>query len=223
MKPTSAEDICNLSLDLLKQSPISSIKTPVTNTEFIMSRWYDTVRMSALRAHPWKFATKRVTLTPNLSTPPPFGFTYAYDLPNDFIRMITMGDDYLGDLKIERVLENGQLLTPSGSGGIMPNDSQNNATLFFRYVYDCTDVNKFDQCFANYFALRLALKLAAKFSISVALGRDIKALMEEAEVEAKTVNGQDSPVKRIQNSRLLTKRRGLPGGIYASKYTVFES
>jgi hypothetical protein len=219
-RPNADVDICNLALDHLKQSPINSILTPVTNTEYIFKRWYDTVRMAALRAHPWKFATKRITLTPT-GTTPPFGFAYAYNLPSDYIRMISIGDDYLGDLRLTHVIENGQILTPSGSSA--QTDTGDASTLYLRYVYDCVDVNKFDPLFIAFFALRLAVKLAPKFAISAALGRDLSAQLLEADSEAKAVNGQDAPIRRIQQSKILTKRRGLPGGIFATKYTIFDS
>ena len=226
-KPSAPEDICNLTLDHLKQRPIASITTPGTDTEFIMQRWYDVERMAALRAHPWKFASKRRTLTPNLNTPPPFGYTYAYDLPSDYIRKITIGDDYLGDLHVEHVIENGQILTPSGSSAAFPNtegnDPNNTSTLYFRYVYDCTEVARFDALFVKYFALLMAIDLAPKFAISTALKTQLERNFGELDCLARAVNGQDAPVKRIQQSKILTKRRGLPGGIFASKYTVFDS
>ena len=67
------------------------------------------------------------------------------------------------------------------------------------------------------------MKLAPKFAISAALGRDLSAQLLEADSEAKAVNGQDAPIRRIQQSKILTKRRGLPGGIFATKYTIFDS
>ena len=227
MRPSAVEDICNLSLDLLKQAPVNSLLSPVTNTELIMSRWYDIERMSALRAHPWKFATKRVTLTPNPATPPPFGYSFAYDLPNDYVRMVSIGDDYLGDLRLSHVIESGQILTPAGSSAAFPNivngDPEDTHTLFVRYIYDCTEVAKFDPLFVKFFALQMAVDLAPKFAISAALGKDLASMFLEVSTMAKAVNGQDAPIKRIQQSRLLSKRRGLPGGIYASKYTIFDS
>ena len=219
-KPSADVDICNLALDHLKQSPINSITTPISNTEYIFKRWYDTVRMAALRAHPWKFATKRITLTPT-GTAPPFGFAYAYNLPSDFIRKISIGDDYLGDLRLTHVIENGQILTPSGSSA--QTDTGDASTLYLRYVYDCVDVNKFDSLFIAFFALKLAIKLAPKFTISPQAKRELKDDMIDVETEAKAVNGQDAPIKRIQQSKILTKRRGLPGGIFATKYTIFDS
>ena len=220
MKPSSSVDTCNLTLDFLKQSPINSIDTPITTTEYIMARWYDMERMAALRAHPWKFATKRALLTPNLSTPPPFGFAYAYDLPNDYIRKLTLGDDYLGGLRLAHVIEDGQILAPSGNTGSASTDS---TTLYFRYIYDCTDVNKFDSLFVKFFALQMAVDLSTKFAISASLMRNLGTMFEEVNTLARAVNGQDAPIKRVQYSKLLTKRRGLPGGIYASKYTIFDT
>ena len=114
-RPTAKEDICNLSLDYLKQSPLNSITTPVTNSEYIFARWYDIERQAALRAHPWKFAMKRATLNPDPITTPLFGYLYAYDLPNDYIRKVSIGNDYNGDLKQEIEIENGQILTSGGS------------------------------------------------------------------------------------------------------------
>ena len=220
-KPAGPEDICNLSLDLLKQSPITSITTPTVTSEFIMQRWYDVERMAALRAHPWKFASKRVLLFPNPATPPPFGYAYAYDLPADYIRKISIGDDHLGDLRMEHVIESGQILTPSGNSA--QSDSNNGTTLYLRYVYDCITVGQFDSLFIKYFALLMAVDLAPKFAISTALGKELKDQLALIDIEAKAVNGQDAPVKRIQQSKILTKRRGLPGGIFATKYTVFDS
>ena len=219
-KPSSSVDMCNLSLDFLKQSPINSIDSPITTAEYVMARWYDMERMAALRAHPWKFATKRVLLAPNLSTPPPFGFAYAYDLPVDYIRKLTLGDDYVGGLRLAHVIEDGQILAPSGNTGSASEDS---TTLYLRYIYDCTDVNKFDSLFVKYFALLMAVDLSTKFAISASLARNLGVAFEEINTLARAVNGQDAPIKRVQYSKLLTKRRGLPGGIYASKYTIFET
>lgn len=219
-RPTSPVDICNLALDELKQSPIKSISTPVSATEQICARRYDAVRQESLMAHPWKFAIKRITLTPNASTTPPFGYAYAYDLPNDYIRRVTIGDDYLGDLSRDFEIENGQILAPTGTAtGASGTDP---LTLYFRYIYDITDVAKFNPLFVAYLVLKLAVRMSNKFAISNQLKAAIKDDFKDCETEAKAVNGQERAPKRIQKSRLLTKRRGLPGGIWASKYTIFD-
>lgn len=216
-RPTAPVEICNLALDELKQNPINSIDTPVTGNEYTCRRWYDPTRAECLAQHPWKFATIRTTLTPDVNATPPFGYAYAYNLPVDYIRLVTIGDDYLNDLKREYEIEDGQLLSPSGTA------STDATTLYMRYVFDATEVTKFSPLFVKYFYLQLALNMATKFSTSTAIKQQIRDEFKDIEMQAKAVNGQDRRPKRVQYSRILTKRRGLPGGIFASKYTIFDS
>lgn len=277
-RPTAKEDICNLSLDYLKQSPLTSITTPNTNSEYIFSRWYDIERQSALRSHPWKFAIKRATLTPDPITIPPFGYAYAYDLPNDYIRKVSIGNDYDGNLKQRIEIENGQILAASGSddnwslqsnpaspaiaswssashyvagnevvySGFVyvcstPNTNQqpdinpgswqqvttpNSAnivptTLYLRYVYDMQIVAQMDPLFLKVFALGMAIDLSPKFSVSATAVDRLMKVFEELDTEARAANGQDSPPKRIQQSRRLARRRGYQYNIYAGTQTVF--
>jgi hypothetical protein len=214
---TSPVDICNLALDELKQAPIQSITTPKTDAEYICARNYDNVRREALMAHPFKFAIKRIQLSPNATKTPPFGYLYAYDLPVDYIRMVSVGDDYIGDLRGEREIEDNCLLAVSGD--VIFDGSTKNV----RYIYDVVDVTKFSPLFVTYLRLKLAVRMSNKFSVTQAIKKGLKEDFRDCETEARAVNGQENRIKRIQFSRTLTKRRGLPGGIYASKYTVFGS
>jgi len=218
-RPNCPEDICNLSLDYLKQSPIKSITTPVTNTEFIFARWYDIKRQAGLRAHTWKFAIKRTILNPNTSTPPPFGYLYAYDLPSDYIRKVTIGNDYHGNLKQEIEIENGQILAEGGEDAV--SDTGNGDSLYLRYIYDCTSVAKMDPLFISFFSLGMAIELSAKFSVAATAVDRLMKTFETIDCEARTVNGQDNPPKRIQQSKRLAKRRGYQTSIFAGDYTVF--
>lgn len=213
-RPTSEVDICSLSLDILKQGNIQSIDPPGTPTERICARWYHMTRQECLAAHPWKFATIRTILAASATTPP-FGYTYAYDLPNDYIRMVSVGNDYLGDLSQQREIENGQILFSSGV-------TSGDTTLYLRYIYDLTQVTNFSPLFIKYFILQLALNMCSKFSISASARRDILGEFNMVQAEAKAVNGQENKIKRIQTSKILTKRRGLPGGVFASPYTEFQ-
>lgn len=213
---TSPVEICNLALDMLKQAPINSIETPVTQSEYVMARWYDTVRQECLRSHPWKFAITRAVLTPDLSATPPFGYAYAYNLPSDYIRLISIGDDYIDNIKRLYEVENYQLLLASSD------DTTDGSTIYVRYLYDATEVTKFDPLFIMYLTLQLALNLVNKFSISTAIQQKLEAAYLDVETKARAVNGQDKGPKRIQRSKILTKRRGLPGGVFASKYTEFS-
>lgn len=213
-RPTSAVNICSLALDILKQGAIQDIAVPQTTTEKICARWYDMTRQECLAAHPWKFAIKRDILTPD-GTAPVFGYTYAYNLPNDYIRMVSIGDDFLGDLSRQREVENGQILLDAGT-------DTDGTSVQIRYVYDITSVTQFAPLFIKYFVLQLALNMCNKFSISATARQQILSEFNMVQAEAKAVNGQENKIKRIQNSRILTKRRGMPGGVFASPYTIFD-
>lgn len=215
--PTSPVDICNLALDDLKQLPIKSIITPQSNTEQVCARNYDVTRRECLFSHPWKFAITRIQLTANPSTTPLFGYAYAYDLPIDYIRLVTVGDDYIGDLRTAFEIESNQLLAVAGD--VVFDGTTKNV----RYMRDVEDVTKFSPGFITYFRLKLAIRMSNKFNVSTQIKAGLKEDFSDAQTEARAVNGQESKIKRIQSSRTLMKRRGLPGGLYASAYTKFDS
>lgn len=213
-RPTSPVDICSLALDILKQGAIQSITPPTTTSEKIAARWYDMSRQEALAEHPWKFAIKRAIWTPD-ATAPVFGYTYAYNVPADYIRLISVGDDYLGDLSRAREVENGQILLTAGT-------ASDGTSVQIRYVYDFTNVALMPPLFIKYLVLKLALNMANKFSIGSTARKDIFEEFGLVQAEAKAVNGQENKIKRIQVSKILTKRRGMSGGIFASPWTIFE-
>jgi hypothetical protein len=221
----SPVDVCNLALDDLKQRPITSIVTPVSDTEYVCARNYDNTRREALFAHPWKFAITRVQLTPNPNTVPLFGYKYAYDLPNDYLRMISVGNDAYGNSLIrEREVESNQILNGVQEPWAEDDDSgcSNSPTLDLRYMRDVTEVTQFSPGFLTYFRLLLAIRMSNKFSTSATIKKGIMDDFEEVQTAAKAINGQENRIRRIQVSRVMMKRRGLQSGAFASKYVVFD-
>lgn len=206
--PTAPVDICNLSQDLLKQEPITSIDTPSDPAETIYARWYDPCRRALLRAHTWNFAIRRRVLTPT-GTAPAFGYSDAYNLPNDYLRLASIGDDSLGDFRRDYEIEDGQLLMTNDAGD-----------LNLRYVYDLTTVTKFDALFVDLLALYQAVRLSNKFNISSSLKTELKADFKTAWANAMTIDGQERPPVRIQTSKLLARRQGMRTSNNA-KFVVF--
>lgn len=199
---TSKADICNLALDHLGQQdsedPVTNIDTPETQTEVICARWYDVTRCMLLRKHPWNFAIKRAVLTPT-GTAPAFGFTHAFNLPNDFLRFLTLDDPNSLDPVIETSyqMENNQLLLNSVDG----------ASLNLRYISDFEDVPQMDALFVDAFAIRMALRMAFKFSASNTDIQRLEQLDRDILAAAKAIDGQERPPLRVERSRALTFRR----------------
>lgn len=204
--------ICNRALRLLKQANISSIASPTTAAENICADTYDDSRLALLRLHPWNFAIKRTTVTANV-TSPTFGWENAYDLPNDFVRLLTIGDDSIKELRDKFELENGQIL---GSDLTTTTDS----TINLRYIFDVTDPVKFDATFVRALVYLLALDMAFAFSVSKTIYDRIEVGYEKAMAQAVAADGQERPPTRIQKSKWLRARRQRP--IVADKFTRFD-
>jgi hypothetical protein len=209
---TSDVDICNLALDLIsEEGRVVDIQTPATDQARVCSKWYDITRRQELRAHPWNFARKRDVLTLS-STSPLFGYPNAYNLPLDYIRLMFIGDDRRDHFRRNYIIENNQLLI----------DNSNANSINLGYVYDITDVAQFDPLFIQQLVLKLALNLAYKFSLKNTVIRRILDIYVQAKREAKAVDGQESPPKRVQRSKFLAARRNHASSV-ANPILLFDS
>jgi len=200
----SKADICNLALDHLGQQdsedPVTNIDAPATQTEVICSRWYDVTRCMLLRKHPWNFALKRAILTPT-NTAPLFGYTRAFNLPNDFIRLATLEDSSTLDpyFKTDYQLESNQILL----------DADESSSMNLRYVSNFEDVTKMDALFIDALAVRMALRMAFKFTASNTDIQRLEQLDRDILQAAKSIDGQERPPIRVERSRALTSRKVL--------------
>lgn len=192
-KANSQVDICNLALDHLNQTAITDIDDPKNRVEEICSRWYDNVRLACLRNHPWNFATKRAQLAA-LSTGPLFGYDNAYQLPSDYIQLVSIGEDNYERLK-DYEIEDGKLLI---------NES---GPLNVRYIYDVISIAQMDPLFIDYFAAELALRLAIPVTGNNQNIARLIPIVAQFGPKAFSKNGQESPVRRIERSRFKQARR----------------
>jgi len=208
MAVNSKTDICNLASDLLSASIVSDIDNPSDANEAIFERWYDQSRKKALREHPWNFAAKRLIIAAS-STAPAFGYTVAFPMPNDFIRLLTIeSDDGVQILTDSYQFESGNVLLSSDA-----------TSLRLRYIYDIEDVSKFDAMFVDYLALTLALSVAYKITQSGGVVERINQLLQQHGAMAKAVSGMERVPTRIQRSRTRAARMG--NGINVSHRIIF--
>jgi hypothetical protein len=94
--------ICNKALDLVGEPPIIAIDDN-TRAGRLCKKNFDLGLDYVLSLHPWRFARKRVVISPMTATPA-FGFDNQYQLPSDMLRhfIITTGSNVpLEDYKIE--------------------------------------------------------------------------------------------------------------------------
>ena len=187
----SQTEICNLALLRLGAPPITNI-TDLTKTAIALNSNYDTVRDIVLRDHPWNFATKRVSLA-RIGTAPAWGFSYAYQLPSDCLRVIgiqdpnaTYNDDI--DPAMGFKIEGDHLLTDE-------------ETVYLKYIYRATIAGEYDSRFVSAFASRLAAEVAYYITGSSGLKEQ---MMKEYSFEiagARSIDAQENPADAVEDSR----------------------
>ena len=101
----STVEICNGALNQLGATTILSLTEDSKNARLCNSR-YTQVRDALFRSHPWNCLQKRVQIAAD-TTAPAWGFTYAYTLPADCLRLLKILD-YDSNYKVEgrKILSN---------------------------------------------------------------------------------------------------------------------
>ena len=190
MAITSQTDICNLALDLLSAGTVNDTETPTTATESLLNRWYDQSRRKVLREHPWNFAIKRQELAAS-ATAPAFGYSAAFPVPADFVRLLRLDSSdgqSLGHTEYE--VENGSILINTDA-----------TSLRLIYIYDITDVTKFDPMFVDLLAYEVALSVAFKVTESNTAIQRVAELQKSRGAMARAIDGQERPPHRREVSR----------------------
>lgn len=208
---TSKVDVCNLAMDHIGGGIIVKIDTPETEQEKKCARWYDVTRRALLRAHPWAFARARAILSRN-TTAPTHGWADAYNVPTNLLRLHFIGDDSVADLKNNYVFEGRQILMDNSGG----------ASIDIGYTKDEEDVTKFDALFTDLLAVEIAWRMTFAFTLKPSLKRELRESRNELRIEAKAVNSQERPPRRVQRSKFIEARRRLTSNV-AGPNTIFRS
>lgn len=142
-------DVINVALQRIGATPIVALNdgTPSANAADDV---YEAIRDDLLRCHPWNFATKRKKLAQS-ATAPVFEFDYAYPLPSDWLRTISVHNNDAGYgtflYRMEEVNNQRAIVTSSDS-------------VWIRYVYQVTDPNKMSSDFREALSFSIARDLA---------------------------------------------------------------
>lgn len=165
--------ICNLAMQRLGARAITALDQDIVEAREC-NRVFEHARDSELRDHPWSFARVRVELAA-LSTDPIFGYAKQYQLPADYLRMLTETD------QLDWQIEGRSILTDDGS------------PIQLVYLKRVTDPNEFDALYTDLLVSRIAMDTAEKITqsnskIQIAAERytDVKKI-------AKKVNAFERP------------------------------
>ncbi|PDT71736.1 hypothetical protein CO683_00830 [Bradyrhizobium ottawaense] len=159
-------------------------------------------RDELLRSGVWNFAVTRIQLG-QMAAEPVFGWTYAYALPSDCERVVSVHDNADGTgavpYKIESVLQ----VDGSYVNAIVTDAS----AIYLRYCRQITDPNLMTASFRQMLILRMAKIFAISIAKSNPLFQALDAELKDVKASGRSVDGQeDYPEQRPEGSWASSRR-----------------
>lgn len=166
-----------------------------------ISSMFDHVYKSEMRTHVWSFTIKRAALAA-LTTVPAWGYSYEYQLPSDYLRLLQVDeiftgvflDDYVNTDTKEYAIEQGKILTDLG------------APLKIKYCADVDDTSQWDATFVEAIAARLAYELAEDLTQSNTKKADAMTDYQRAMSAAIRSNAIEVPPQQMADNTWIMSR-----------------
>jgi hypothetical protein len=206
---TSEVHIANRALAQLNEGPISNIENPTTSMEVLVASMFADVRQELLRGYLFK---ARATIPKISGTTPTFDFDSFYQLPNNWLRFLSIEGSREEDQDFEYDIEDGKVAYNSTANSIK-----------VRYIQDVTDISKWDALFKKCMVLSLAIELVGATSqkSTTQLVSTLDARLSQAIREANAIDGQERPPLLIDRSGTLTSRRSIASIDYDNRFINF--
>lgn len=182
----SDTQICNLAMLRLGAPPIISMDDD-SKRALTLKANYELIRDIVLREHPWNFACGRA-IPDQLTDVPLFGWSFAYQLPADNLRVLGLvrlqypnQDIPMIDPTLAYEIEGSQLLT-------------NESTCNLRYIRQVVEAGKFDPSFCSAFASRLAAEVCYDLTSNATMAQGLlKQYLTVDLPAARAINAQEKP------------------------------
>jgi len=180
-------EICNLALTALGADTIMALDEDTKSAKRLNVLYVPTLK-DLLRAHPWNFALKRISLA-QLVEVPAFEFTFYYQLPPDCLRAVEVNEDPT----INFVVEGRKLLC-------------NKESVDLKYIAYVEDPTLFDANFVSLFAARLTAEVAYTITNSRTLGKDRWDIYFAMLKTARSSDAQEGKPQRYESHSWLRSR-----------------
>ena len=167
----SVVDICNGSLNQLGATTILSLTEDSKNARLCNSR-YTQVRDALFRTHPWNCLQKRIELAAD-TTAPAWGFTNAFTLPSDCLRLLRILD-YDSNYKVE-----GRKILSNTSG------------MKILYVARITDPNQYDELLRETISASLGADIAFGITSNNQTAQNMYSLFQDKLRDARFVDSTE--------------------------------
>lgn len=197
MASTSQTALVNYAARLVAASRITAL-TDGTKNANVAQDIYAICLDDLLASHNWNFATRRAKLARSSSTPT-FGYDYAYVLPSDWLKTVSVHDNDNGDGTVDAKEEE-----VAGQGVICASVED----LYLVYVGTVTDVNRMPAKFRMAFVTALARDIAIAIADSNAIRDYFDGRARKALLAAQSVDAQGSAPEKRPAGSWVTSRGG---------------
>lgn len=181
--------LCSRALVRIGGAPLITLTEGSAESE-IAQMLYGSVRDALLSAYAWSFASTQVSLT-RLSEVPLADYSYAYALPNDFLRALSVGSGARGRGQNYRI-----------QGGVL---HCNAPAVILSYVF-----RPEEEAFPPYFDQALIARLSAEFCIPItentSRAENLYSMAEREFQRARQIDAQQDTPGRIENFTLVDVR-----------------
>lgn len=180
----NSTDIANAALALVCEQRVSSISDDSEHGRRVRDALPLVVR-EVLSEFPWRCARRRVSLS-QLSAPPDFGWRFQYQLPADFLRLVSLNGDNVNGFDVTQFcVEGDRLLTHASRADAV-------------YIFDVTG-DRTGNGFSNLDALcaeaiytKLAARLSFGFTQNSRREQELGAVYERVLAKAKSKSTRDA-------------------------------
>lgn len=185
---TTEVSVCNRALQILGADSIQALTDDNVRGR-AMATAYQPVRDAELRRRRWKFSLTRAAL-PALAAAPTAApmYTRQFQLPNECLRVIQVGDYDLGDDLADYRVAPTELFSIEGRV-ILTSFA---APLNIRQITQILDASLFDAAFAEYFSSRLAYETCEAITQSDSKKQSCKEHARDALREGVRANALES-------------------------------
>ncbi len=187
--PLNDVALCSRALMRIGCKPIASFDDGSAESE-IAGALYAPTRDALLSAYGWSFATGQVALA-RLSDAPLADYTYAYALPNDFLRALSAGTGARGRGLNYRIARNA-----------LHCDAE---SIMLTYIF-LPDESEFPPFFASALIARLAAEYCIPLTESTSRAESLYALANTEFMRARQIDAQQDAPSRLESFPLVDVR-----------------
>lgn len=181
--------LCSRALMKLGADSIASFEDGTTEAE-VAASLYGPIRDAVISGHPWSFATGQVALA-RLAAEPAADYSYAYQLPSDFLRALSAGNGARGRGIDYRIAER----------RLHSNASEIILTYIFR-----PDESTFPPFFDQALIARLAAEFCIPLTDSTTRSEALYKIAQDELRRARTIDAQQESPTHIDSFSLIEVR-----------------